>query len=96
MSKHSSTWVGGIGGFLFGLVMFAQDPRPLVCVVLGAPLMLVCRLVDSMHVTPTESLIPLFFIVPMWFVYWTGLGAVIGRSGWWGCHRLAKRGEERQ
>ena len=95
MNKSTSTRVGAVAGFLFGAVMFLQDARPLVCVWLGAPLMLVCKLVDNMHVTPRESLAPLFFIVPMWFTYWTGLGALTGRLGWAACRRIARRGESK-
>ena len=92
MSKRTAMIVGAVGGFLFGAVMFLQDPRPLVCVVLGAPLILVCKIADSMHATPRESLVPLFFIVPTWFIYWTALGGIFGRLAWWGCRRIAEKG----
>jgi hypothetical protein len=67
--------MGFIGGLLFALVTFPIDPRPFIIRVLAYPLVLLCAFIDEQHVTPGESLVGLFFVVPLWFIYWGCLGA---------------------
>ena len=75
MKLRSSTWMGFVAGLLFALVTFPLDPRPLIMKVLAYPLYLLFAFMDEQHVTPGESLVGLFFIVPLWFIYWGCLGA---------------------
>jgi hypothetical protein len=70
--------VGSFTGFVLGGWLFIQQPRPPFCTSLAAPFMWFMSYVDNLRLFPRESLIGLFFVVPLWFVYWSCLGAILG------------------
>jgi hypothetical protein len=69
---------GVVAGAAFADWTLFQNPRPAFCVFLQAPFIWFCSYVDRLHIFPAESLFSLVFVIPLWFVYWMCLGALIG------------------
>ena len=82
MNKWIPVSVGSAVGLVFGVVTFFQNPRPAVCVFLQTPMLWVCDAIDKARVFPKESLEGLIVVIPLWFIYWTVLGALLGFLLW--------------
>jgi hypothetical protein len=78
MKRWTSIWIGSIAGIVLAAWLLSQNPRPAFCVLLQAPLTWLFSYIDSLHVYPHESLASLIIVIPVWFVYWTGFGALVG------------------
>lgn len=71
---------GVVAGIVFAAWLFFQEPRPVVCVFLQAPLIWFFSRLKG--VFPSESLAGLILVIPLWFLYWAclgGLGALLLR-----------------
>ena len=77
MKKWTPSWAGFVVGLCFAGWTFFQDPRPAFCVFLQAPLLWLCSYIDSLRIYPRESLAGLVILIPLWFIYWGCLGALV-------------------
>jgi hypothetical protein len=77
-------WLLILGGILAGMVLggwfLFQNPRPAICQFFQAPLMYFFAYLDQ-HTRP-PGLRALAIVIPLWFLYWAFLGALVGFLLW--------------
>jgi TRAP-type C4-dicarboxylate transport system permease small subunit len=83
VKKWTLIWVGFVAGLAFAGWSLFQDPRPAFGVFLQTPLMLLFSYVDNLHIFHRESLAGLVLVIPLWFIYWACLGALLGLLFQW-------------
>jgi hypothetical protein len=80
--RFTTKWLPVIAGSVVGTVFadwaLFQNPRPAICVFLQTPLIWLFSYIDRLRIFPSESLGGLIIVIPLWFVYWACLGALIG------------------
>jgi hypothetical protein len=69
---------GFVVGIVFACCLFAVHPKPAIIMFLEKPLSWTASLIDSLRLFPKESLEGLIIAMPLWFLYWGCLGALIG------------------
>jgi hypothetical protein len=69
---------GIVGGATFADWALYQNPRPGFCVFLQTPLFWLFTYFDHLRIFPHDSLAWLGIFIPLWFIYWTFLGALAG------------------
>jgi hypothetical protein len=76
MKKWLPVLAGVTAGVCFASATVLQDPKPAICIFFQAPLM---YFFDDLarHIRPM-GVAALFVVVPLWFIYWTFLGALAG------------------
>jgi hypothetical protein len=78
MRKWTPIWFGFVVGIAFAGWSLSQEPKPAFCVFLQTPLTWLFNYIDSLRIYPRESLAGLVFAIPLWFIYWACLGALVG------------------
>jgi hypothetical protein len=77
MKKWIQVLVGFVVGLFFAGWLIQQNPRPAISVFLQTPLNWVFNYIESFHIYPRESLAGLAIGIPLWFIYWGSLGALV-------------------